>query len=78
MAGRDVQLPALTYARLQISVLLFLGSLTAAGLAAVHTPFGPGPFPFAPGFHLDRRWGGLVRFLDARTERPVAPRAGAR
>ena len=32
-------------------------------LRRVHTHFGPGPFPFAPGFGVDRRWGGLVRFL---------------
>jgi len=31
--------------------------------AAVHAPFGPGPFPFAPGFRAHRRWGGLVRLL---------------
>ncbi|HSD65350.1 MAG TPA: GNAT family N-acetyltransferase, partial [Vicinamibacteria bacterium] len=37
--------------------------LASAGYAAVHTHFGPGPFPFAAGFRVDRRWGGLVRFL---------------
>ena len=38
------------------------------GYAAVHTHFGPGPFPFAPGFRVDRRWGGLVRFLAGEKE----------
>ena len=42
----------------------FCARLATAGYAAVHTHFGPGPFPFAPGFRVDRRWGGLVRFLD--------------
>ncbi len=42
----------------------FCARLASAGYAAVHTHFGPGPFPFAPGFRVDRRWGGLVRFLD--------------
>jgi hypothetical protein len=41
----------------------FCARLAGAGYAAVHTHFGPGPFPFAPGFRVDRRWGGLVRFL---------------
>jgi hypothetical protein len=43
----------------------FCARLAGAGYAAVHTHFGPGPFPFAPGFRVDRRWGGLVRFLGA-------------
>jgi long-chain acyl-CoA synthetase len=42
----------------------FCARLASAGYTAVHTHFGPGPFPFAPGFRVDRRWGGLVRFLD--------------
>jgi long-subunit acyl-CoA synthetase (AMP-forming) len=42
----------------------FCARLASAGFAAVHTHFGPGPFPFAPGFRVDRRWGGLVRFLE--------------
>ena len=41
----------------------FCARLVDAGYAAVHTHFGPEPFPFAPGFGVDRRWGGLVRFL---------------
>ncbi len=41
----------------------FSARLESAGYVAIHTHFGPGPFPFAPGFHVDRRWGGLVRFL---------------
>jgi hypothetical protein len=41
----------------------FCARLAAAGYAAVHTHYGPEPFPFAPGFGVDRRWGGLVRFL---------------
>jgi hypothetical protein len=41
----------------------FCARLASAGYAAVHTHFGPGPFPFAPDFRVDRRWGGLVRFL---------------
>jgi hypothetical protein len=44
----------------------FCARLAGAGYAAVHTHFGPGPFPFAPGFRVDRRWGGLVRFLGDR------------
>jgi hypothetical protein len=42
----------------------FCARLAGAGYAAVHTHFGPGPLPFAPGFRVDRRWGGLVRFLE--------------
>jgi GNAT superfamily N-acetyltransferase len=42
----------------------FCGRLASAGYTAVHTHFGPGPFPFAPGFRVDRRWGGLVRLLE--------------
>jgi long-chain acyl-CoA synthetase len=42
----------------------FCARLASAGYAAVHAPFDPGPFPFAPGFRADRRWGGLVRLLD--------------
>jgi long-subunit acyl-CoA synthetase (AMP-forming)/GNAT superfamily N-acetyltransferase len=42
----------------------FCARLRSAGHVAVHTQFGPGPFPFAPGFRVDRRWGGLVRFLE--------------
>jgi hypothetical protein len=41
----------------------FCARRASAGYVAVHTHFGPGPFPFAPGFGVDRRWGGLVRFL---------------
>jgi hypothetical protein len=41
----------------------FCARRASAGDVAVHTHFGPGPFPFAPGFGVDRRWGGLVRFL---------------
>ena len=41
----------------------FCARLASAGYAAVYTHFGPGPLPFAPGFRVDRRWGGLVRFL---------------
>jgi len=41
----------------------FCARLASAGYAAVYTPFGPGPLPFAAGFRVDRRWGGLVRFL---------------
>jgi long-subunit acyl-CoA synthetase (AMP-forming) len=41
----------------------FCARLASAGYAAVHTHFGPGPFPFAPGFRVDHRWGGLVCFL---------------
>lgn len=71
--------PALRAKRLAAALVEDLcARLTAAGFAAVHTPFGPGPFPFAPGFHLDRRWGGLVRFLEGPSARPLFPRAGAR
>ena len=42
----------------------FCARLAAAGYVAVHTHFGPEPLPFAPGFRVDRRWGGLVRFLE--------------
>ena len=49
----------------------FCARLAGAGYAAVHTHFGPGPFPFAPGFRVDRRWGGLVRFLGG--EKAEAP-----
>jgi GNAT superfamily N-acetyltransferase len=42
----------------------YCARLASAGYTAVHSQFGPGPFPFAPGFGVDRRWGGLVRFLD--------------
>ncbi len=49
----------------------FCARLAGAGYAAVHTHFGPGPFPFAPGFRVDRRWGGLVRFLGS--EKADAP-----
>jgi GNAT superfamily N-acetyltransferase len=42
----------------------FCARRTSAGDVAVHTHFGPGPFPFAPGFGVDRRWGGLVRLLE--------------
>jgi GNAT superfamily N-acetyltransferase len=41
----------------------FCARRASAGFVAVHTHFGPGPFAFAPGFGVDRRWGGLVRFL---------------
>jgi ribosomal protein S18 acetylase RimI-like enzyme len=41
----------------------FCARLSEAGYDAVHTLFGPEPLPFAPGFRVDRRWGGLVRFL---------------
>jgi long-chain acyl-CoA synthetase len=41
----------------------FCARLASAGYAAVHTDFGPGPFALAPGFRVDRRWGGLVRRL---------------
>ena len=41
----------------------FCARRASAGFVAVHTHFGPGPFPFAAGFGVDRRWGGLVRFL---------------
>ncbi len=50
----------------------FCARLASAGYLAVHTHFGPEPFPFAPGFRVDRRWGGLVRFLQ-----PNAEAAGA-
>ena len=43
----------------------------SAGYVVVHTHFGPGPFPFAPGFGVDRRWGGLVRFLEKEPHRPT-------
>ena len=54
---------ALAGARRRRCVEDFCARLAGAGYAAVHTHFGPGPFPFAPGFRVDRRWGGLVRFL---------------
>ncbi len=41
----------------------FCARLASAGFAAVQTRYGPEPFPFAPGFRVHRRWGGLVRFL---------------
>jgi hypothetical protein len=42
----------------------FCARLASAGYAAVHTDFGSGPFA-AVGFRADRRWGGLVRRLEA-------------
>ncbi len=57
--------PALRAQRLAAALVEdFCARLASAGHVAVHTHFGPGPFPFAPGFHVDRRWGGLVRFLE--------------
>ncbi len=41
----------------------FCARLASQGYFAVHTGFGPEPIAFAPGFVVDRRWGGLVRFL---------------
>jgi GNAT superfamily N-acetyltransferase len=41
----------------------FCARLASQGFFAVHTGFGPEPIAFAPGFVVDRRWGGLVRFL---------------
>lgn len=41
----------------------FCARLASAGYTAAHAPFGPGPFPFAPGFRPDRRSGGFVRPL---------------
>jgi GNAT superfamily N-acetyltransferase len=56
--------PALRSQRLAQALLEdFAARLTAAGYVAIHSHFGPEPFPFAPGFRVDRRWGGLVRFL---------------
>ena len=56
----------------------FCARLAGAGYAAVHTHFGPGPFPFAPGFRVDRRWGGLVRFLGGeKADAPAAVAAAA-
>jgi hypothetical protein len=56
--------PALRSQRLAGALLEdFSARLTAAGYLAIHSRFGPEPFPFAPGFRVDRRWGGLVRFL---------------
>jgi long-subunit acyl-CoA synthetase (AMP-forming) len=46
----------------------FCARLASAGCLAVHTQFGPEPLPFAPGFRVHRRWGGLVRFLQPDAE----------
>jgi long-chain acyl-CoA synthetase len=51
----------------------FCARRASAGYVVVHTHFGPGPFPFAPGFGVDRRWGGLVRFLGKEPHHPAAP-----
>jgi GNAT superfamily N-acetyltransferase len=57
--------PALRSRRLASALVEdFSARLASAGYVAIHTHFGPGPFPFAPGFRVDRRWGGLVRFLE--------------
>ncbi len=57
--------PALRSQRLAAALVEdFSARLASAGYVAIHTHFGPGPFPFAPGFRVDRRWGGLVRFLE--------------
>jgi GNAT superfamily N-acetyltransferase len=56
--------PALRSQRLAAALVEDLSArLASAGYVAIHTHFGPGPFPFAPGFRVDRHWGGLVRFL---------------
>jgi long-chain acyl-CoA synthetase len=69
---RIVIAPGLRSQRLAGALLEdFCARRASAGYVAVHTHFGPGPFPFAPGFGVDRRWGGLVRFL------VPAPGAGA-
>jgi len=66
--------PALRSQRLAAALVEdFCARLTAAGYVAAHTHFGPEPLPFAPGFRIDRRWGGLVRFLGP-ADRQEAPR----
>ena len=69
--------PALRSQRLAAALVEdFCARLASAGYVAIHTHFGPGPFPFAPGFRVDRRWGGLVRFLEpSRSRRARAPSA---
>jgi hypothetical protein len=56
----------------------FCARLASAGYVAVHSHFGPGPFPFAPGFGVDRRWGGLVRLLGPDKAATPPPRSARR